>query len=290
MKRTDVHSPSNIVPENYEYIATFVFDDFDLSGYLQAEREAFNRHREATGGKFSNHNHKGNCGVCGAHCKHYAIFFHVPTNQYIKTGLDCAEKLSHGLEHLFKRARTELEAAEKSRSGKKLAWVKLTEAGIREKVEAVFDERLKCKFPQAYGAGIAIDIIGKLIQYGSLSDKQFAFLAKLCGDIPRDAEIKQAKADVDAKRPQAPEGRLVIVGTVLSVKQTEDTMFPTWKMTVETPEGWLCYCTIPSSIERLGRGDKVQFTATLSRSEQRHFMAFGSRPSKGAVLETAPQQ
>lgn len=289
MARTDIHRPSAIVPENYEYVATFVFDDFD-NWFLQNERKMFEQHREKTGGKFSTHNHKGNCGICGAHCKHYAIFFHVPTNAYIKTGLDCAEKISSDLEDVFKRARNELEAAEKSKSGKMLAWVKLGEAGIRELVETVFDEKLKSKFPMVRGSAIAQDIINKLVQYGSLSDKQYAFLAKLCNDIPKEEELARKRAEIDAARPEAPEGRVVVKGQVLSVKFNDDSMFPAWKMTVQHVDGWMVYCSVPASLDEAKRGDEVEFTVTLKRSEDKPYMAFGSRPTKGAVTKAAQPQ
>ena len=52
---------------------------------------------------------------------------------------------------------------------------------------------------------------------------------------------------------------------------------------VTTADGvYLVWSTVPAAINPR-RGDRVRFTATLSRGRDSHF-AFGKRPSKASIL------
>lgn len=97
MKRNDIHRPSAIYPTEYEFVA--VEHDPVSLGFVQwywAQRQRIIAHMTQTGGAFSDHEHKGNCHVCGAHCIYTAVFYHCASNTYIRTGFDCAEKMGAG--------------------------------------------------------------------------------------------------------------------------------------------------------------------------------------------------
>jgi hypothetical protein len=129
------------------------------------------------------------------------------------------------------------------------------------------------------------DLAAKLTQWGSLSDKQVAFAAKLY------AEFTTPEAEAE-KHVAAPLGRVTVRGRIVSVKVYSSQYGTSWKMTVkvQTPEGvWLCWATVPSSLMdsteymRDLHGREITFTATLSHGNESHF-AFAKRPS-GVKLE-----
>jgi hypothetical protein len=89
----------------------------------------------------------------------------------------------------------------------------------------------------------------------------------------------------------APEGRVVVVGTVVKVAYVSDnysyTEKYTTKITVKSDAGYTVYVTAPGEID-LGdelKGKRVQFTATLTRSDRDESFAFGKRPSKPSLLD-----
>jgi hypothetical protein len=103
--------------------------------------------------------------------------------------------------------------------------------------------------------------------------------------------IRKAKEDAEkaarhALKGEAPEGRVSVKGKVLAVKVQEQEQFsyysPThvWKMLVELENKSTVWGTIPSSIEELGSGDEVEFTATFTRAADDNTHAFFKRPSK----------
>ena len=67
MERTDVHSPSRIVPSDYEYVGQEVMAIHGIGDcqFILAMRERIRAHMQQTGGTHSVHDHGGNCGVCG---------------------------------------------------------------------------------------------------------------------------------------------------------------------------------------------------------------------------------
>jgi hypothetical protein len=139
------------------------------------------------------------------------------------------------------------------------------------------------------------DMNGKLIRFGSLSEKQEAYAVKLAQQIltPQPEE---------AKVP-APEGRLEIEGTVVSVKTQPGFSYGSevtkLVVKVQTPAGsWAAWVTCPSSLfeamhadyatdslRRELKGARVAMTVTLTRSDRDAHFAFGKRPAKARFLD-----
>lgn len=111
--RTDIHRPSAIVPGEYSYVCVHYSGlAVDFMATLNADATNWLRiHMDRTGGKFSHHDHGGSCGICGAHAASLATFWHEPSNTYIKTGLDCAEKLDMANEDAFRIFRAKRQKA-----------------------------------------------------------------------------------------------------------------------------------------------------------------------------------
>lgn len=294
-KRTDVHRPSAIDPEQYEYVAAMTRAD-SLGGamILRGEREALQRHREMTGGAYSRHERGGDCHVCGAHFIDYAIFYHAPTNSYIRTGFDCAEKLGGGDRRAFEAIRTERRAMEAAKAGKLKAIGLLRAAGLLERVERRFVGGDLKGEPVAPPAGLdadltrrvvgwgetLADLIGKLIKYGSLSEKQWPFLASLLDRIENIDETQKEREQERANADPAPEGRIQVEGEVLSVKIIENVYGITTKFLLKDDRGFKVWSTLPRGADEAEKGDRIKMTVTLKVKGDDPTFAVGSRPTK----------
>ena len=128
------------------------------------------------------------------------------------------------------------------------------------------------------------DVLARGLQYGSISDAQ---LASIIAAPARKAERAARFEALAASGVLAPTGRVVITGTVQSTKYKTSNYGTVEKMVVTTDAGWKVYCSVPADLEgSLSRGDVVEFTATLTPSDDDPTFAFGSRPAKARVLGT----
>ncbi|MCP4994759.1 MAG: hypothetical protein GY934_13410 [Gammaproteobacteria bacterium] len=69
--RRDIHRPSAINVEDYEFVALECIK-IEFFGDCELAR------RERTGGKWSSHAHGGNCHICGAWMGYSVAFYHAP--------------------------------------------------------------------------------------------------------------------------------------------------------------------------------------------------------------------
>jgi hypothetical protein len=290
MTRSDVHRPSVINPDDYEFVCCEVVKIEGMGDvyFLQAEREAKARHMARTGGKYSQHEHGGNCHICGsANAIYTQLFWHKPTNTYVRAGSECSEKLDGGDMETFKlkvKHALELQTGKRKaqaiceRDGYAAAWNLFTadEASLPKKADGslYFEEQ------------VIRDIIGKLVQYGSISTKQSEFVKKLLSDIPARAEREAARAAEAAAAKPVPvqETRMTVRGEIISIKKPVDySPFPT-RMLVKTAEGWKVWGSLPSSLRDAERGMFVQFDAMVKRSDKDEKFGFFSRPTKAVVI------
>lgn len=194
-QRTDIHRPSAIQPEDYDFIAVFPHDVDGFGGAeeLRYARETFNRHMEChPGAKFSGHEHGGFCMVCGnANALTYAVFYHEKTNSYVRMGQDCANKMDMNVDDAFRRARTVAEAMRKSRQGKLRAQGLLAEYGLTPAWD-IYAATDRTGF--RYEESTITDIVAKLVRWGSISDAQKAFVSKLLGQITDRAKLDAERA------------------------------------------------------------------------------------------------
>lgn len=299
--RTDVHAPSNIVTEDYQFVTAMTRCGDPMEDALERSFaiKEFNAHMEITGGKFSTHDHKGDCHVCGASMIDYAIYYHAPTNSYIKTGQDCAEKIDGGHPEAFKSIRTERQAIERAKAGKMKARVTLGDHGILEAVEGLFvDGNINGRLLEREGTSgmdrdlqervdlwiITIgDIVRKLVTYGDLSEKQWAFLVSLLDRINNVDDIQAERTAEREGADPAPEGRVQVEGVVLSTRLDESRFGIVEKMLLKDDRGFKVWCSVPKAIE-VEKGVRVKMVVTLEKSEDDHSFAFGKRPSKASII------
>jgi len=189
MARTDAHRPAAIDPQDYDFVACDYLGQYGSLMFLQ-EREVFRAHLTATGGKFSQHAHGGTCHICGAGAMYVAKFHHRPTNTYIVTGMDCAAKMDMGDARVFRDFRSKVRAGLEAAAGKRKAQATLAAAGLSQAWEIYTATNADGHRWEENTIG---DIVGKLVKYGSISDKQQAFIGNLLTKI-------EGRTAIDAQR------------------------------------------------------------------------------------------
>jgi len=98
------------------------------------------------------------------------------------------------------------------------------------------------------------------------------------------AAEKAAEESAEVPASPAPEGRVEITGTVLSVKVQSNDFGDRLVWTVRSDQGFRVWSTVPAAIAgEVEAGDTVTFTATLTPSDDDNTFAFGKRPSKAVV-------
>jgi hypothetical protein len=297
MTRTDVHSPTNMDPADYEYI--FAIDTqspWALPLMQTDEGRAFQRSLMNFAPETADRNvHQ--CHHCGAHIRYAAFLRHIPTGRTIVVGETCLDnRFSLVSKAEFDRLRKAAALDRAKQRIKTAAAEFVSNLGATDSVTAAALDRnteLSDFGLEGYGFDTVTDIRNKLWQYGSLSDKQVAFVKRLVEEAPvrkarREAIAAERAAEV--KMP-APTGRQEFTGVVVSRKEKEveagyDFIY-VWKLVVKVTEAdgrvWLVYVSEPSKIETK-IGDIVTMRATLKRSDRDESFAFGSRPSNAAVL------
>jgi len=307
-ERSDVHRKSEIRPEEYEFVAVEHVEGNDLGAciFMMEQRRIIREHMARTGGKyFAGGN--GVCHVCGSvNAIYTALWHHAKTNEYVRTGQECSYKMEAGEDcaNAFRALRSSVEDARARKAGKAKAQVLLSDRGLsrlwdiaRAVEEAKFedeknqnDEALKKIRKEER---IVSDIVGKLVQYGSLSEPQFKFLGKLLYQIENRAKIEAERAAERADAKPCPTGRVTVKGVVLSIKDYPSDFSRDGvqvKMTVKSDEGWLCFGSVPSAFQVwkptaeaketfLERGDRVEFAGTLTPSDRDPKFGFFKRPS-----------
>lgn len=276
--RTDVHRPSAIVPADYRFVGfEYLKTEPGEVGTILFNRERIRADMELTGGKYSRHEHGGNCHICGAHCVYTALFHHKPTNTYVRCGLECTDKLDSSIDgtEFRKRVGKGLEAV----AGKRKAEALLNATGLGAGWTLYTSDTA--------GAGreelIVVDMVGRLVKYGSLSDNQLAFMRRLIDTIANRETVavqRAAEREAAADLPVS-EARVAIEGEVVSVRTND---FGT-KMLVRHDTGWKVWGSVPSSIVgTVARGQRVRFQAVIRPSNDDAKFGFFSRPTKAEIL------
>jgi len=303
MLRTDIHRPSVIRPEDYEFVACKYIGCKELDiGECFANADALKyieQHRAMTGDRYSGHQHGGTCHVCGALAMYLAVYYHPATNSYIQMGEDCAQKMDMGDVEAFNPLRRAIANAKDAKAGKLKAQAVLSDAGLSR----AWEVHQKTQFIDGSPEGIITDIVDKLVRYGSISEKQEALIGKLLYRIDHQAEIEaQRQREREAAAP-CPNGRHTVTGEVLKTEERYSKYGEVLKMLVKTDGGFLVWGTVPACLEiieetqregtdtwteqrGLRRGDRVEFTANLTRSDRDEKFGFFQRPTKARLLDT----
>jgi hypothetical protein len=304
--RTDVHAPSVVVPEDYEFVAfeNIRMDDFGACAVMQDNRARIKAHMEQTKGRYSNHAHGGVCMVCGnANAVYTVLFYHAKTNTYIRMGDNCAQKteMSYGdISYFVKAIRLQAKLAK----GKRAAAEQWKDAMLGRALEIALESR---ELPVIPGLGYEFNAeteaqdkaawdawrereqkwqhgfkLGSMLatteKHGVLSEKMVSAAKWLADKHDRyDALQKERAAEREVAAP-CPTGRVRVEGTVLSVKEHESMFGITTKMTVKAAAGYIIWATVPSGTT-VERGQEVAFMATVTPSATDPKFGVGKRPA-----------
>lgn len=312
MKRTDTHRPSAIVPAEYTYVGQECIPIHGMGDcYAQiAMRERIAAHMRTTGGAYASHSHGGNCMVCGSVNAIYTVLFHhVPTNTYVRMGQDCAVKCDMGGDFKDSAFRKAVDDARHAHAGKKKAQAILSDDGL-ERAWDVYTAVPEPGVNWPYEESTVRDIVGKLVQYGSVSQNSMKYLHNLVNRIEHRAEIQAARDKQRLQEAQnaadCPTGRIDVEGVILSMREEESDFGTRTKILVKTDAGYKVWGTLPvvygesinGRVEQLspGKGDRISFRATVTPSDKDSKFGFYSRPTGGrlvtgtaAATETQPQ-
>jgi hypothetical protein len=308
--RTDIHSPGSpeFNPQAYRLI-----DCYDLhieSGDQRYLNEALTELEKA--GYVLGGNTRAACGHCGqTNLRYVALLAHDGAKEYIFVGQDClAGRFVSQTKASFTALR---KAAELERAKQKnlAAWLKLCEANPclvqardlttdRDAATVELHERAGC----TWAISTLADIAAKARRYGEASDKQIAFVERLLAEVDEKIRAQVAKdAEPVVEVPPAPEGKVTVEGEIVYTRwQDSDYGTGCTKMLVVTDAGWKVWATMPQALAlasapvfnaagdevgsaaAAGKGDRVRFTATLTRSDDDPAFALAKRPTKAEIV------
>lgn len=280
-KTPTVHNPTNFDPANYEVLdyldgkrpayfgqgieaheAEVKFWEADLARYFGADWKSKNVRK---------------CVHCGHNpLRWLTVVKHLTTGDVVVFGADCTKRLEFIDQKTFKLA--QLQARDAANKVRIKVW-NAREAFL--KANPVFAAAVA----NYTGTNTFVkDVVAKLGQYGSLSERQ---VAAVLGAIARDAQKAQQQA-VEALevKGEAPVGRVTVTGVVLSTKTVEGFYGTTRKMLVKLENNSRVWVTVPAS-SGIERNDTVTFTATFETSKDDKSFAFGSRPTVVSVAAAA---
>lgn len=257
-KRTDVHRPSAILPQDYELVEGLGgFQDYGYPG--------------------------GGCAHCG-HAIRYAVRFkHLPSGDILDFGEDCANliDLENRVAYIVQRMKNAArEQAMKDRAEKQ--WFERREDMEDSDPDVV--EWMETQNWDLEKFAFLNDMKWAFDKYGSLTPAQTGAVRKIMA-----RRIEQAEARLNEVLPTtpAPEGRVEVEGEIVYTKYDSDANFPALKMLVKLTDNNKVWGTVPRAIEEAQgqlKGTKVKFTAAFTRSNTDDHFSFYKRPTKAEVI------
>lgn len=305
-KRTDVHRPVELNPEDYEWVGAYDNEpepgsfvgpggEFEVApgvvvpGTNRANAEYRYLRGLIESSPSARYGDGFRCDHCGAHIRYVAVYKHKPTGDHIAVGETCADGRLSLDRATFQRLRKAAALDRKQQVRKKAARARLEE--IEDPLIVSLLDRdadldaMDDATRSVYQHSIVSDIRHRLWQYGLVSDKQVELVRKIYDRSTAEPEPEPPKIPV-------PVGSQQIEGTVLAMRFQESQWGGTVKMLVEveTPAGnYKVWGTVPSALGDLDRGAKIRFKATCEQSSDDTSFGFFSRPTKAELLE-APSE
>ena len=321
MQRTDKFRPSVIDPTKFEFVAMHYLGHSEeiwaaICNEMADEAANLEAHQAAHPGyTVAGHKWVGQCDCCGARYLYGATFYTAESNTYISIGGTCAGKLRLGNPAAFKNFREQVntwkihnERVAKAR--KFAAEHNITAALDLYLSNAKADESLSeyDRFPH----NTLVDMMGKLVRWGNISEKQIAFAVKLLAQIADQPRKLAERAARDAARKPLPvtDKRVTVEGVIISAKYQEGGYTSQGfyqpsavKIVVEHADGWKVCGTAARELTdairefsdksylsgdqeaELLKGKRIRFDARLTVSDKDAKFGFFKRPTKAATLD-----
>lgn len=266
-----IHNPTNFDPSQYT-----------VTGYFDNVLDSLTLRTMNISGS------TGRCCHCGNGTVRYiTVCRHAPTQTLVVFGAICTDKLGFSGRSEYLLAKLQSRAAAHAASQR-----------LRQSIEAFWQRypdfaalaqpvlEQGATHPVHGRNGFALSVLESINRYGSLTDRQRVTVEQ---SLRRDIERAAAKAAAaTTPKGDAPEGRVTVTGTVISLKEYTDSFAGRrWssygvvdvvvKMLMELPNGARVFCTRPSG-SGINRGDTVTVTATWQRKADDRSFATGKRP------------
>ena len=287
--RIDEHKPTSIIPIDYEFVGFeriqgVTEGDLSACQYILSERQRIRNHMEKTKGTYSKHSHGGVCMVCGnASAIYTVLFYHAKSNSYVRMGQTCAEKCEIGYDkNGFSIFQTKLKEDLELQAGKRKAKAFLETQNLNRTWD-IYENH--SNYEDCFQKITIIDIVTKLIRYGSISESQIKFLHNLLKQYD-DRKITQAKytAEKEAAKPiPITDQRITISGIVVKKDIKENQFGIRQIMIVKSDDGWCIYGSCPDGIE-IEKGSKIKFEARIEISKNDPKFGFFKRPTKISLI------
>lgn len=297
--RTDIHRPSapEFDPEAYELVGVYDLCDTDAGnsiGPTEAQEFGYAIERLAARGVEAASHAFWGCGHCGQSPLRYAALLFrpdMPEAGWITVGQTCLSNRFRDMTAAdFKAV---MARAAESRAAQKL--IEAERAFLADKPALAAALQATVVDADLYDAGYELftirDIARKLRRYGSISEKQGAFVCKLATQIvdrTAEARVKLAEKAAAPALPPVTLGKgLIIEGVATEPKFVDNEFGGKWTMLVVLDDGTKVWGTVPSAIfDETHRGTRVRFVANVeeaSWSDDASFAKF-SRPRKAVVI------
>jgi hypothetical protein len=280
--RTDVHAPAAAGFDPEAYACYGCFDNGEPFS-ARERHEAVKSLRDR--GFKCGHGSSGQCGHCGAHIRYTALLAREDVKEFIFVGEDCLGNRFSGI------------TAGQFQELRRRAALNRERAGKEERIERLQAEHACLKRlveDGSHGSEFLSDVRSKFLANGRLSDAQVAAVGRAFEGIDRrakwDAERRERAAALVAAGVRAPQGRVEVVGQIVSAKsQLNAVGEPCVKIVIRTDAGWSAWVTLPSALDDGSdvKGRRIKLSATLTPSDKDATFAFGKRPTKAAFLDAA---
>jgi hypothetical protein len=282
--RTDIHRPSALITEDYDFFGCGYFGSQGEPGFSPLSTP-LGKELLDEGWRFGENESAGSCYHCGAHLKYYALLLHQPSHTIIRVGETC-------LDNRFERSSVEFHALRKQASldrqahrikNLRLGWFATNPD--RETAFAWASERVS---DGDYGyEGMRHNFVSKINRDGETSDK---FVRAIMRDMARSERIAAERA-AEREAEEAEKGPVItgqgiaIQGEVISTKWQENDFGGRLVMTVKDDRGFLVWGSVPRAIDNVEKGERVSFTANVEASDRDESFGFFKRPRAAAILE-----
>ena len=288
--RTDVHSPTNLVTEDYDFAYCYDGQQRDL-----ISQDRLN-HLLTEGWSFGGVHEGDTCDHCGARLRYVAVLKHLPTRTLIKVGETC-------LDNRFSLATPAFHALRKAAAAARLTNKKSDRIHALVLAHPALQHLLDHDVVVERSEFLS-DVAYKFSRDGELSVRQIAAVERAVEGGLRYQETVAARraadiaALVDGTKIACPSGRTEVSGIVRSARVQISQYGTTVKCLVQDARGFKVWTTLPAAIvdalDTLGnltyeeiasaaKDREVRFTATLEPSTDDALFGFAKRPTKAAL-------
>lgn len=303
--RSDKHAPKNFDPADYrvidyldnkkpQYDIRFARTEAATEAYKAAvaawQKKIFEHFPDWTTGG-DDHKSIYQCNHCGHPAIRWvAVVEHIPTGKRLAFGEICANRCELPGRDAFKVKYLKTFAQKQDEMFEKMLKqldFQTTNADVVEFLDGISTDYDSKDHP------FLQDMKRALGQYGNLTENQLNATKKFMASAAKFEAAKAAKAAEMTDVPDLPEGRMDLVGEIVSTKWQNSDYGTTLKMLVRLPDGNKVYGTVPESMTTWSaetgttypdKGTQVSFTATVTRSKDDRNFGFFKRPSNGKVV------